>query len=340
MNQQQLVRTILTQAEQASGTLAGEFEPVTAAPGVHRLGIVFVNVYAVDVEPAGGTGARRAGSGPFVLIDAGLPLSAPRTRAAVEARYGPAARPEAVVLTHAHFDHAGGLEELATGYDCPVYAHPLEMPYLNGGSDYAPPDPTPGGAICFLSRFFPRSGRDLRDVADLRPLPDDGSIPPMPGWRWVHTPGHTSGHVSLFRESDRTLIAGDALATVDLDSWPSQVTWERELARPATPFTPDWGAARSSVDALVDLEPNCIAAGHGKPMSGPGLSDRLRAFAGEWEPPPHGRYVGCPATYRPDGSLADVPPPPPDPMKGKLTAAAAVAALGVGLFAARGLRKR
>ena len=40
----------------------------------------------------------------------------------------------------------------------------------------------------------------------------------MPGWRWVHTPGHTAGHVSLFRDADRTLIAGDAFVTTKQES--------------------------------------------------------------------------------------------------------------------------
>lgn len=49
-------------------------------------------------------------------------------------------------------------------------------------------------------------------------LPSDGSVPGPSEWRWLHTPGHTAGHVSLFRERDGLLLAGDALATVDQDS--------------------------------------------------------------------------------------------------------------------------
>ena len=44
--------------------------------------------------------------------------------------------------------------------------------------------------------------------------PSDGSIPNMPGWQWIHTPGHSPGHISLFREKDRSLIAGDAFVAV------------------------------------------------------------------------------------------------------------------------------
>ena len=50
-------------------------------------------------------------------------------------------------------------------------------------------------------------------------LPQTGTIPGLPGWKWIHTPGHSPGHVSLFRESDRVLLAGDAFVTVRTDSF-------------------------------------------------------------------------------------------------------------------------
>ena len=62
-----------------------------------------------------------------------------------------------------------------------------------------------------LSPLFPRGPYDFTDR--IVPLPLDGSVPHLPGWRWIHTPGHTAGHISLFRDSDRTLLAGDALTT-------------------------------------------------------------------------------------------------------------------------------
>jgi len=107
----------------------------------------------------------------------------------------------------------------------------LEVPYLTGRSDYPPQDPTVGGALAFASRLFPHTGIDLRGRAQA--LPADGSVPGMPGWRWLHTPGHTAGHVSLFREGDRVLLAGDAFAAMDQDSVRGMLTRRQEVSRPS-----------------------------------------------------------------------------------------------------------
>ncbi len=282
------------------------------APGVARVPIAFVNAYLVG----------RPGE-PWVLVDAGLPGTDWITRGAVEARFGPGARPEAIVLTHGHFDHAGSALALAERWDVPIYAHPLELPYLTGRSDYAPQDPTMGGAIAFLSRFFPTSGYDFG--ARVQPLPEDGTVPGLPDWRWLHTPGHTAGHVSLLRESDRLLLAGDALATMDLDSWVAQVTKPREMDRPPVPFTPDWGATVASVHALAELAPSTIAAGHGLPITD-GAAARLRAYDGHVEVPAGSRYGRAPAVADETGIVA-LPPPVSDPLPLRLAGGLGAAAV-------------
>ena len=288
-------------------------------PDVARLPIVFVNAYLVG-EPGGA----------WALVDAGLPHTGALTKAAAEARFG--RPPHAIVLTHGHFDHAGSALALADDWNVPVYAHPLELPYLTGQSDYAPQDPTIPGAISFMSRAFPNSGFDLG--ARVQPLPEDGSVPGMPGWRWLHTPGHTAGHVSLWREADRTLVAGDAVATMDLDSWTAQATKPRLFDRPPAPFTPDWQATGESIRALAALNPEAVGAGHGQAITGPYTANDLHTYAVHFLPPAEGRYVPEPALADERG-IVSLPPSVPDPFPLKVAAGAAL-----GLVAGALWRKR
>jgi len=87
------------------------------APDVGWLPISFVNVYFVG----------RPGSA-WALVDSGLPGRASQILAATEARFGSRSRPEAIYLTHGHFDHAGSCMKLAQARDVPIYAHRLEVP--------------------------------------------------------------------------------------------------------------------------------------------------------------------------------------------------------------------
>jgi glyoxylase-like metal-dependent hydrolase (beta-lactamase superfamily II) len=301
----------------SSGSPAHEgvlgFHPVAA--GVSRLRTIFVNLYAVET-----------GDGGFVLIDTGMIGTAVFVKRAIAEKFGPEAAPKAIILTHAHIDHVGNARALSELYDIPVYVHPREKAYVNGTSDYPPADPTMGGAFAFFARAIPTKGVDLGKTAKL--LPKDGSVPFLEDWSWISTPGHSAGHVSYFRESDGVLIAGDAFLTADMDNWLSVNVWRRRLSPPPTPLTPDWEAARASIFALSDLEPTVVATGHGKPISGDDLGDRLRDLANETIAPAGSRYSGRPALYKRDGSVASVPPPRPDPLPKKLIVAAVVVLVG------------
>jgi glyoxylase-like metal-dependent hydrolase (beta-lactamase superfamily II) len=290
------------------------FKPV--AQGVVRLGIVFVNVFALG-EPGG----------PWLLVDAGLKGSASYIYQAVVRRFGMGARPEAILLTHGHFDHVGAARDLACEWNVPIYAHPLEMPYLTGKSDYPPRDPTMGGAMAQMSRIMPDHGYDFGDW--LRTLPSDGGVPSLPGWRWLHTPGHTPGHISLYREADGVLLAADAFATMNLDSWSAYFTRKRELSRPSPPFTSDWGVTRESIEKLAGLVPRAVAAGHGLPIVGDNTAPELRRFTESFTPPRRGRYVASPPVTGEKG-VEELPPPVPDPYARR---AAWVVAAGTIIFA-------
>ncbi|WP_347551685.1 MBL fold metallo-hydrolase [Pseudalkalibacillus hwajinpoensis] len=209
----------------------------------------------------------------WVLIDTGMPHEGERIIQAAEDRFGKGAQPEAIILTHGHFDHVGSLEDLLGLWDVPVYAHAMELPYLTGERDYPKGDPTAGGLVSKLSPRFPNHGIDLK--GKIQTLPSSNKIPQLKGWKWIHTPGHTEGHISLFRESDRLLIAGDAFVTVKQESIYSVFTQKQEISGPPKYFTSDWIAAKKSIETILQLEPQKAATGHGLPMSGTDLDDSL-----------------------------------------------------------------
>jgi glyoxylase-like metal-dependent hydrolase (beta-lactamase superfamily II) len=269
------------------------------APDVGWLPISFVNAYFIG---------RRGG--PWVLVDTGLPGRASLIRSAAEEQFGVGAKPEAIVLSHGHFDHAGNALTLANEWNVPIYAHRLELPYLTGRSAYPPQDPTIGGAIGFLSRFMPAKGYDFSER--IRELPAN-EVPGLSGWEWIATPGHSPGHVSLFRSADRVLIAGDAFATMDMESWPGLLTGRQLLCRAGAPFNCDWDATEQSVNDLAKLRPNVIGAGHGIPMSDGDVAGRLQRYAGRFRRPRRGRYVREAAITDATGVVA-VPRAPFDPV--------------------------
>jgi glyoxylase-like metal-dependent hydrolase (beta-lactamase superfamily II) len=289
-------------------------------PGVAWLRTNIANVYFVGTRPH------------WVLVDAGTQGYAGKIRQAAEERFGAGARPAAMFLTHGHFDHAGSVRELSGHWDVPVYAHALERPFLTGRSEYPPQDPTIGGCMGFVSRFFPTRTANLGDR--LRELPPGGVVPGLENWTWYHTPGHTAGHVSFFHEGQSVLISGDAVITVDTDSCRALLRQEQRISRPPAYFTYDWGLARQSVELLARLRPAAICAGHGVPMSGAGVAGELRELADYFPAPRRGRYAHVPARTDESGILY-VPPPAADRLPAIAAGVGAAAFLGSALVVSR-----
>ncbi|UFJ40271.1 MBL fold metallo-hydrolase [Brevibacillus humidisoli] len=254
------------------------------APDLYSLTVQIVNVCFVGHPQQ---------ADEWVLVDTGMPGSAERIVAVAAERFGTDKRPGAIILTHGHFDHVGAVRELAEQWDVPVYAHEQELPYLTGRSDYPQPDGSvEGGLVAKLSPLFPNEGIDLGER--IHKLSADGTVPKLPGWRWIHTPGHTPGHVSLFREEDRALIAGDAFVTVRQDSLYKVIAQVEEINGPPRYLTTDWQAAWESVKQLAALQPALAVTGHGLPMSGTQLSRGLEQLAREFDRvavPDYGRFV-------------------------------------------------
>jgi hydroxyacylglutathione hydrolase len=212
------------------------------------------DVQRLALAPRGALNAYLLGD---VLVDAGLPGQG----AAIVRMLG--ARPVGRhVLTHPHLDHAGGSAHVCRALGLEGAAC--------GGADLADlragrsPDlalrPRLQPLSRALGRFTPVAGTELADGETVGP-----------GFVVVPTPGHTPGHVSLWRAADRVLIAGDAVMGLH------PFSGRPDLRLPPRFDQPDPAAVRASVRRLAALEPRVVFFGHGLPLTD--AAQRLGAFA-------------------------------------------------------------
>ena len=254
-------------------------------------------------------GTPFAGDRNWVLIDAGMIGSMGAIERAANERFGPGARPSAIVLTHGHFDHVGVLEDLAEKWDVPVYAHALEAPYLNGRASYPPPDPNVGG------------GADRRSLTVVSALarecrqPAAAASPRMAACRRCRAgPGCTRRAMrrAMFRfGAPRTAPSsfGDAFITTAQESAYAVATQAPEMHGPPMYFTPEWDKAGESVRKLAALEPELVVTGHGRAMRGEPMRAALRELALRFEDvavPQGAKYTKRPARAE-DGSAYRAP---------------------------------
>lgn len=205
------------------------------APGVHVL-VGFppyaINAYVVD----------------DVLLDAGtrfayrlLDWQLRRFRLRVHA------------LTHAHPDHCGASHALCSRWSLPLWCAGTDAEALERGTTQELLPPT-------------LSNRLLDAVLGGPPHPvtrvlHEGDA--IGSFEVIHTPGHTPGHIALWRAADRTLILGDVLANAH------PITQQPGLREPARRFTLDPAQNRRSARKLAQLQPRLICFGHGPPLRDP-----------------------------------------------------------------------
>jgi glyoxylase-like metal-dependent hydrolase (beta-lactamase superfamily II) len=262
--------------------MMGNRGPVEIATGVHWLsaGVLAGNIYFVQTASS------------WVLVDTATAGQGGRIQQAAETLFGAGARPTAILLTHVHPDHAGSALELARGWDCPVYLHPDEMELATARNlatvaRYA--NPLDRRIILPLLRLFPKhwiesmlERESLKEV--VRTFEAEAPPPGLPEWTSITTPGHSPGHTVFFRRRDRVLIAGDALLTVDAGSIGGILSWILRPNQPlvcAPPWYTNWDRNQmiASASAVVRLQPQVLATGHGRPLSGDAAAAKLDAFA-------------------------------------------------------------
>src|SRR5690606_10291492 len=125
---------------------------ISSGKGVEVLSDVFC--YTNQIVNVIMLGYPRQGS--WILVDAGMPQSGKEIISVAKERFGADNPPTAIILTHGHFDHVGGISDMIEEWGVPVYAHPLEFPFLTGEKEYPKPDPSvEGGLLAKVSFIYP-----------------------------------------------------------------------------------------------------------------------------------------------------------------------------------------
>jgi glyoxylase-like metal-dependent hydrolase (beta-lactamase superfamily II) len=223
------------------------------ADGVHRIGEFFVNWYIVEEN------------GYLTLVDAGLPASWQSLMGALDAIGHTPGDIEALVLTHAHFDHIGIAERVRTELGVPVWVHENDAPLTHRPWLYM----TERSPLSYLSRknvriisSLVRAGAPrVGAIREVRRFGDDGLLD-VPGTPAVlFTPGHTLGHCALHFPERDVIIAGDSLVTHD------PYTDTRGPRIVAQGATADSERALASLERLVGTEVGTLLPGHGEPWT-------------------------------------------------------------------------
>jgi glyoxylase-like metal-dependent hydrolase (beta-lactamase superfamily II) len=305
---------------------------VALAPQVWRIPTVgrdYVNSFAFTDD-----------DGSVTLVDCGLAKAPPRIVAGLAAIGKRPADVTRILLTHVHPDHAGGAAEMSRQTGADVWVHEGDHPSATSGTVAQKADQR-----FLLGRLFSRLPDPRFEPFTPGPLLRDGEVLPVAGGlQVVHTPGHSPGHVSFFRLSDLSLIAGDAVTTTKQESMFSVMTQKQELNGPPAYFTIDWEKARRSVATLASLKPALVATGHGQPMRGDHIAGALADLARDFDrraKPKHGRYVAVPAQTDESGVLTLPPPPRSSGLRwGALSGVAAAAFAGTWLYRRFGKRSQ
>jgi glyoxylase-like metal-dependent hydrolase (beta-lactamase superfamily II) len=224
------------------------------ANGVHRVEDAFTNWYIVEENDR------------LTIVDTGVPTSWGSLIEALKSLGRTPSDIEAVVLTHAHFDHLGFAERARAELGIPVWVHendvpltrhPLQYAHERARSYYFATQFRAAPIVASLVRnraFWPKPVKEVRRYTDGR-LPVPGSP------RVVFTPGHTLGHCALHLPDRDCVIAGDALVT--LDPYTAK-PGPRIVARAATA---DSERALASLDALAETAARIVLTGHGEPWT-------------------------------------------------------------------------
>lgn len=185
----------------------------------------------------------------ITLVDAGMPMMTKGIMKFIEQlNAGPLQR---ILLTHGHSDHVGAVKGILKKYEVPVYAHQIEIPYMEGEVVYPKRKKLENNLPKTLTRsLLEEDSKELKKIGGLTPY---------------FTPGHSPGHVVYYHEQDQVLLAGDLFTSK-----------KGKLKQPMPTFTADMKQAVESANIISLLKPKQLEVCHGNTVLQP--SDQLEEY--------------------------------------------------------------
>ena len=212
------------------------------------------DVYVLEIlPPMGGTNPFNlslltdAVNGP-TLVDCSVPYQIDAISAALAEAHIQVADIARIIVTHQDIDHIGSLHDLVQASGATVLASTVETPFIDGTA--VPRFATPAA--------LERRPQMRETIEKLQPthvdvaLEDGARLDFAGGVRIIFTPGHTPGHMCLYLERTKTLLAGDALTSE-----------QGQLRGPFVSATMDMHQASQSVHKLAQLDVQTIVCYHG-----------------------------------------------------------------------------
>lgn len=179
-----------------------------------------------------------------------------------------------IVLTHHHVDHFGLLERVRKASGARTFAHPMAIPYveLNGEFmayhsrfffDLYTESGVPEESLTVIDKFHNRTMMKFCEKSQIdESLKHEQTLPNMPEWQILYTPGHAQSHISLYRESDRVMIAGDHIIEHISSNAFIEPPQDQSGDRPLTLVQ-----YRTALEMCADIEIDIIFSGHGVPVT-------------------------------------------------------------------------